>query len=826
MIIQFVKSHFKVVLVPLLLLLLALSLPLGIFLINAMKHPLLGIHTAGKRIVHRSQEIQQKAHKFGEQHALRQLGQNSINGYTYRFDDNILDAHPKGRLSSLGGDKESVGIAFDFENDSNPGLLPKKRDHTIAAGVLRCRLSRDNYLENDSDLMVDIGRVAEIEMRLKVERSKTVVLGWSSRKDAHPLDPKTTDYLKIRTVPDGRFHTYRINARPVLKSFSLSGDAIRRLFLFPLEIDTDEIELDYLRFYSMVEKYGRKAYDVVYETIDNEMRPGIYMHTATSLRYPLRLPPGDNRLVWGMGLLTGNKPVKFTITVESQGASIEVFSETVSVPGTWHDRKVDLSQFSDRSISVSFSLQGAPDSIAIWSNPRILTPPRERFNVVMVLEDALRADRLSSYGYQFLTTPVKDALAAKGVLFENAFSQATHTRASCASFMTSLYPSATGVWNAGEVLDDNYLTLAEIMRSQGYVTASFIQNVNAGPNAGLHQGFSYLSNTEASGSRAVQVYQGQRLRKWLMDHSRTNFFLYLHILDPHGPYDPPESITERYKNKPIPGKIPVKRDPLLDPEWLESPTAESRNFLYNDEIVVNDVVFKSFLEQLEDLQLTQNTLIIFISDHGEHMGEHGLWDHKPPGFQQVLHVPLLMVHPQKLPAQRRLARPVQLMDIMPTILDLARIPTRGFMIQGDSLMSLISGENEKYWRVRGVLSEEVKLRQKDDRFALGSFFYGGHHLLYSDRLLTGWAKKNPANASRKERLAWIRIFDLTEDPVENFISALIGTDMILHSRTEALFKELRRINLGIWLSMAAQQETTITYDPSEMKQLRELGYIK
>lgn len=826
MIKKFVSSHFKVILPPILLLLLALSLPLGIYLINSIKHPLLGIHRAGKRIIDRSEEIKQKAQEFSDRRVLQKLSQNGVNGYTYRFDDNILDADPEGRLSSLDLDRNVNGVVYDFGNDSNPGLLPKQRHYTIAEGGLQCNFSQDNYLESDSDLMVDIDRIAEIEMRLKVEQSETLVLGWSSRPEAKPLDPNATDYLQIKTIPDGQFHTYRINARPVMKSFSHNGDSIRRLFLFPLNRESDTIQLDYLRLYSLSEKYSRKPYDVVYETINNEMRQGIYMHTNTSLRYPLHLPEGENRLVWGMALLTGKKPIKFTILVESQGASIELFEETVSEPGTWHNRKVELGEFSGKSISISFSIQGAPDSIGIWSNPRILTPPRERFNVVIVLEDALRADRLSSYGYQFQTTPVKDALAGKGVLFENAFSQATHTRASCASFMTSLYPSATGVWNAGEVLDDNYLTLAEIMRSQGYVTAMFTQNVNAGSNAGLHQGFSYLSNTEASGNRAAHIYQGQQLRNWLSDHSQSNFFLYLHILDPHGPYDPPESISQRYKDNPIPRKIPVKRDPHLDADWLESPTAESRNFLYNDEIVVNDMAFRSFLKQLEDLQLIQNTLIVFIADHGEYMGEHGLWGHKPPGFRQVLHVPLLMVHPHKLPVQRRIARPVQLLDIMPTILDLAQIPTQEFMIQGDSLVSLINGKNEDYWRLRSILSEEVKLRQKNDPYALGSFFYGSHHLLYSDRLLPDWPHKKQADTSRKERLAWVRVFNLTGDPTEAFISKLIGADIILQFRTEAIFNELRRKNLSIWRSMAEQQEEAIAYDPNEMEQLRELGYIK
>ena len=130
-------------------------------------------------------------------------------------------------------------------------------------------------------------------------------------------------------------------------------------------------------------------------------------------------------------------------------------------------------------------------------------------------------------------------LIKKGVLFLNAFSKAAKTRPTCPSIMTSLYPTATGVWNFSEMLDDRYLTLAEIMRNQGFATASFIQNDNAGPYAGLHQGFSNLFDAETMGSRDVEMYS-KKLYGWIEANRDRNFFLYLHLIDPHGVYDPPK----------------------------------------------------------------------------------------------------------------------------------------------------------------------------------------------------------------------------------------------------------------------------------------------
>jgi choline-sulfatase len=132
-------------------------------------------------------------------------------------------------------------------------------------------------------------------------------------------------------------------------------------------------------------------------------------------------------------------------------------------------------------------------------------------------------------------------MRARGVQFDWAFSQATKTRPSVPALMTSLYPTATGVWHRSDMLSERHLTLAEIMRSQGFVTASFLQNGNAGPYAGLHQGFSELYDERIMGNASEEIF-GERVFSWLEDHRDQNFFLYLHPLDPHAPYDPATTV--------------------------------------------------------------------------------------------------------------------------------------------------------------------------------------------------------------------------------------------------------------------------------------------
>jgi arylsulfatase A-like enzyme len=250
----------------------------------------------------------------------------------------------------------------------------------------------------------------------------------------------------------------------------------------------------------------------------------------------------------------------------------------------------------------------------MWSSPRIVSPPARRFNVVVMLEDAQRADYLSVYGHPHPTTPFKERLMAeRGILFELALSQATQTRPSVGSFMTSLYPTASGVWSFSDVLSDRHLTLAEIMRHQGYATAAFVQNGNAGPFAGMHQGFDQFLDPFAVGGETATVFGGPPVEDWLREHLDQNFFLYLHVIDPHGPYEAPEPIRAQHLPRIAPDSPRVPRAPELDPDWIADPSVDSRRRLYEAEIEANDREVERFFALLDELGLAESTLVIMAS---------------------------------------------------------------------------------------------------------------------------------------------------------------------------------------------------------------------
>jgi arylsulfatase A-like enzyme len=442
-------------------------------------------------------------------------------------------------------------------------------------------------------------------------------------------------------------------------------------------------------------------------------------------------------------------------------------------------------------------------NVVFWSNPAVVVPPERRMNVIMVLEDALRADHLSCYGYHRVTTPVKDALARRGARFARCYAQATKTRFSCPSFMTSLCPTATGVegiWHPHPSLHEDYITLAEVLRRSGFVTASIHQNPNAGSPAGLDQGFSYLF--ENVPGRAEDLYTGAAGR-WIEEHRDRNFMLYLHLADPHEPYDPPEGFRTWFDELEAGSGDEVGETPLdrQDPRWMEA----ARRALYDGEVNANDNWFEVFLERLEELGITDDTLVVFMSDHGEHLGEHGLWSHNPPSFVQVLHTPLIMVYPRRIVGDLVVNEVVQNLDIMPTILEFAGVDSSGLLMQGDSLLPLmIEGSPGGWNRKLGYAEEALLKKSREDSRPYGTVFFDRWHLL--DSL---YAPKN--------------LFDLDVDPTEN--NPLRMTRR-LRSKIQAFLRDMQLAELEVWRGITRGEDSTIELDPGTIDELKALGYLE
>ncbi|MDE2978012.1 MAG: sulfatase [Acidobacteriota bacterium] len=300
---------------------------------------------------------------------------------------------------------------------------------------------------------------------------------------------------------------------------------------------------------------------------------------------------------------------------------------------------------------------GLPDGTA--------APPRP--NIVLYVVDTVRADRLGVYGYEKPTSPRLDAFAEGAVLFENAYAQSSWTRPAVASLFTGLLPPAHRTVGRRSVLPDDATTLAEILAAHGYEGLGLVRNPNVGRAFGFAQGFTRFRSEDRERDETML----ERVRLWLDERqdAEAPFFLFLHAIDPHGPYDPAPEFEEMFEAGGAPAHYRTVRYLLglnrgdVEPD---SGTAEALSRLYDAEVAQNDRAFGELLDELEDRGLVEDTAVIYVSDHGEEFAEHGRWEHGLSLYEEVLRVPLIMRLPG-VPA-RRVEAPAQHIDLLPTLL--------------------------------------------------------------------------------------------------------------------------------------------------------------
>ncbi len=302
-------------------------------------------------------------------------------------------------------------------------------------------------------------------------------------------------------------------------------------------------------------------------------------------------------------------------------------------------------------------------------------------NVVLICIDTLRADRLSAHGSaESGTSPTLDALAARGTLFERAYSATPWTWPSTASLLTSLAPPEHGLLD----VDSCYLahqleTLAEAFWEAGAATAAFSCNPLVAANKNFDQGFQQFTEYEWADTDVVL----RDVEPWLRDAAEHRFFLYLHVTEPHRPYAPDEDLAERFAGAAPEGYSDSACKPFLDARGVgqrydEARLAEllrHRLGLYDGEIASVDRQFARLLELLAELGVDDRTVVAVTSDHGEEFAEHGMLGHGKQLHDESLHVPLILAGPG-VPVGVRVSEPVENRFVGPTLLALAGIDAR------------------------------------------------------------------------------------------------------------------------------------------------------
>ena len=292
---------------------------------------------------------------------------------------------------------------------------------------------------------------------------------------------------------------------------------------------------------------------------------------------------------------------------------------------------------------------------------------QRRPNIVLYVVDTVRADRLGVYGYGKPTSPRLDAFATSALVFENAYAQSSWTRPAMASLFTGLLPPAHRTVGRRSVLPEDATTMAEILAANGYEGMGLVRNPNVGRAFGFAQGFTRFRSEDRDRDETML----ERVRLWLDERQDAGapFFLYLHAIDPHGPYDPAPEFEQMFDAGDAPAHYRTVRYLLeLNRGEVEPDegTAEALSRLYDAEVAQNDRAFGELLDELEARGLGEGTAVIYVSDHGEEFEEHGRWEHGVSLYEEVLRIPLVMRLPG-VPA-RRIETPAQHVDLLPTLL--------------------------------------------------------------------------------------------------------------------------------------------------------------
>jgi arylsulfatase A-like enzyme/Tfp pilus assembly protein PilF len=403
-----------------------------------------------------------------------------------------------------------------------------------------------------------------------------------------------------------------------------------------------------------------------------------------------------------------------------------------------------------------------------------LTFPRkdERRNVLLVTLDTLRADRLGCYGYSEASTPNLDRLASEGVRFATAIAQVPLTLPSHTSLFTGTYPMTHGVRdNGGYTLGPELTTLAEIAKNEGYQTAAFVSAFVLDSKWGLDRGFdTYYDQFDLSRYERISLASVERIAEetveelipWLESVEGAPFFAWVHLFDPHAPYNAPEPFGSNFRERPYDGEV----------AYVDAAVGRIRRFL-------------------ADHRLDESTVVVVAGDHGEGLGEHGELAHGNFVYDSTLRVPLLMRFPDRRYAGLVVKEQVALMDLFPTLAEILGAPVPD-QSQAESLLPLLTGVS------------------RPDRRLLAESFY--------PRLHYGWSEVLAVRSNRFKFIDTPRaeLYDIGRDRSEQ---------ANLADELPEVVREMRAALDEKTASGAGLLHAPSMLDPGTERRLRALGYM-
>jgi arylsulfatase A-like enzyme len=347
-------------------------------------------------------------------------------------------------------------------------------------------------------------------------------------------------------------------------------------------------------------------------------------------------------------------------------------------------------------------------AVLLWGASFATADANDTPNVIVLALDTVRADHLGCYGNGTVRTPNLDALARESILFENAYATAPWTLPSFTSFMTGRYPYHHGVVGGDRTrLDDGIPTLGELLAGQGYASKAFVAVSWLNQNLGATRGIEDISQNMVGHVSSRLLQYRPRVLRWIEHAPRKPYFLFVHYFDVHAPYLPPEPWTGMYyEGDPSDSnetslqiiysdqnRVHWNKDPHNLYRWLARYTDLRYPVSnYGAGVTYLDHYLGEVLDLLRTTGELDDSILVVMSDHGEHLLEHDMYFTHGLPYQETLHVPLLIRLPEGEHGGRRVSDEVSLVDVLPTLLELLRVP-QPEGLDGISLRPALWGES-------------------------------------------------------------------------------------------------------------------------------------
>jgi choline-sulfatase len=450
---------------------------------------------------------------------------------------------------------------------------------------------------------------------------------------------------------------------------------------------------------------------------DNK-KGALLLSSGMGLSYWVQVPQDEPMLGFNLGAISGSesqpREMKLEISAKSDDqGSVPLLSKTIKTFETQKPQPIaiDLAKLAGRVVRLDISATSSSNTKARLAlfQPGLYVkrfqaqpskPTKKATNAIIVMIDTLRADHTAPYAQTRVKSPAFNKLAEEAALFERFSAVEDWTKPSCATILTGLYPMTHQTESDAGKLPSAIRMVSEELHGKGVTTGAFIANGYVSDKFGFKKGWDKYTNYIRENKKADAEHVLAEAIAWIKEVKEKPFFAYVHTIDPHVPYSPPEEFYKMYDSEEYTGKVvPIKTAELLEDIKTGKFTPTQRDkvrieALYDGEISFHDKWFDVFLQQLEEQKLLEDTLLIVVSDHGEEFWDHGSVGHGHQIHQELVHVPFMVRWKGIVPEKNRIADNHDHTVIVPTIFDAMKFDPPSYL-EGASVLARASGCQEK-----------------------------------------------------------------------------------------------------------------------------------